>query len=71
VRHITAAFEPWLNRFLSQDTALFFIAFVAPLLLQWLTNFLTIRNVWDAHNSALGCMSQNLLNVPMYADQHI
>jgi len=36
------------------NSALFAIAFVAPLLLQWLINLATIRNWWDAHNSALG-----------------
>ncbi|KAF8275089.1 phosphatidic acid phosphatase type 2/haloperoxidase [Lactarius quietus] len=34
--------------------ALFFIAFVAPLVLQWVINILTTRTLWDAHNSALG-----------------
>jgi len=34
--------------------ALFFIAFVAPLVLQWIINTLTTRILWDAHNSALG-----------------
>lgn len=34
--------------------ALFFIAFVAPLVLQWIINILTTRSRWDAHNSALG-----------------
>ncbi|KAF8503638.1 PAP2-domain-containing protein [Russula emetica] len=36
------------------DTALFAIAFVAPLLLQWLINLATVRSWWDAHISALG-----------------
>ncbi|KAH9981373.1 PAP2-domain-containing protein [Lactifluus volemus] len=50
----TSLFHPFAVQERVSDTALFFIAFVAPLLLQWLTNLLTIRNVWDAHNSALG-----------------
>ncbi len=33
---------------------LYCIAFLAPLVLQWLLNLLTIRTLWDAHNSALG-----------------
>lgn len=36
------------------DSALYFIAFVAPLLLQWLINFAMVRSWWDAHLSALG-----------------
>ncbi|KAN0133698.1 putative diacylglycerol pyrophosphate phosphatase 1 [Lactarius tabidus] len=36
------------------DLALFFIAFVAPLVLQWIINILTTRSRWDAHTSALG-----------------
>ncbi|KAI0005953.1 phosphatidic acid phosphatase type 2/haloperoxidase [Russula compacta] len=36
------------------DIALYAIAFLAPLLLQWIINFATIRSWWDAHNSALG-----------------
>ncbi|KAH9048179.1 phosphatidic acid phosphatase type 2/haloperoxidase [Lactarius hengduanensis] len=36
------------------DTALYVIAFVAPLVLQWIINLLTTRSLWDAHNSALG-----------------
>jgi len=38
-----------------QNSALYAIAFVAPLLLQWLINFATVRSWWDAHASALGC----------------
>jgi len=34
--------------------ALYMISFVAPLVLQFLINLLTLRSVWDAHNSALG-----------------
>ncbi|KAA1471229.1 PAP2-domain-containing protein [Dentipellis sp. KUC8613] len=36
------------------DKALYFIAIVAPLVLQWVINVLTIRTWWDAHSSALG-----------------
>jgi diacylglycerol diphosphate phosphatase/phosphatidate phosphatase len=39
---------------LSQDFALYLISFLAPLVLQWIINLLTIRTLWDAHNSALG-----------------
>jgi len=38
------------------NLALFFIAFVAPLVLQWIINILTTRSRWDAHNSALGLL---------------
>lgn len=38
----------------SQDFVLYIISFVAPLLLQWIINLVTIRTLWDAHNSALG-----------------
>jgi len=34
--------------------ALYCISMLAPLVLQWLINLLTIRTLWDAHNSALG-----------------
>ncbi|KAH9001351.1 PAP2-domain-containing protein [Lactarius akahatsu] len=36
------------------NTSLYVIAFVAPLVLQWVINLLTTRSLWDAHNSALG-----------------
>ncbi|KAH9966584.1 phosphatidic acid phosphatase type 2/haloperoxidase [Russula dissimulans] len=36
------------------DLLLYVIAFLAPLVLQWLINLATIRTWWDAHNSALG-----------------
>ncbi|KAI0277703.1 PAP2-domain-containing protein [Russula aff. rugulosa BPL654] len=36
------------------DSALYVIAFIAPLLLQWLINLATVRSWWDAHISALG-----------------
>lgn len=36
------------------DPALYVIAFLAPLLLQWSINLATVRSWWDAHNSALG-----------------
>jgi len=36
------------------NTLLYLIAFVAPLLLQWLINIATVRSWWDAHISALG-----------------
>ncbi|EIM82870.1 PAP2-domain-containing protein [Stereum hirsutum FP-91666 SS1] len=34
--------------------ALFVIALIAPIVLQWILNFITIRSWWDAHNSTLG-----------------
>lgn len=43
-----------------KDIALYVIAFLAPLLLQWIINLATIRNWWDAHNSALGRKTQIL-----------
>lgn len=39
---------------LLQDVALYFISLLAPLVLQWIIDLLTIRTLWDAHNSALG-----------------
>ncbi|TFY72365.1 hypothetical protein EVG20_g607 [Dentipellis fragilis] len=36
------------------DPALYCIAIVAPLVLQWVIDLLTIRSWWDAHSSALG-----------------
>jgi hypothetical protein len=39
---------------LPQDFALYIISFVSPLLLQWAIDLVTIRTLWDAHNSALG-----------------
>ncbi|KAG6831169.1 hypothetical protein H0H92_012309 [Tricholoma furcatifolium] len=36
------------------DVALYFICFVAPLVLQPVINLLTIRSWWDFHNSTLG-----------------
>lgn len=39
---------------LLQPVALYCISMLAPLVLQWLINLLTIRTLWDAHNSALG-----------------
>ncbi|TFY71761.1 hypothetical protein EVG20_g1252 [Dentipellis fragilis] len=38
----------------TQDKALYFIAIIAPLVLQWVIDILTIRTWWDAHSSALG-----------------
>lgn len=34
--------------------ALFVIALIAPIVLQWILNFITIRSWWDMHNSTLG-----------------
>ncbi|KZV71851.1 acid phosphatase/Vanadium-dependent haloperoxidase [Peniophora sp. CONT] len=34
--------------------ALYFIAFVSPLVLSWVINYFTVRHWWDAHSSALG-----------------
>ncbi|THH07218.1 hypothetical protein EW146_g9385 [Bondarzewia mesenterica] len=34
--------------------ALYLIAIVSPIVLQWAINFLTVRSWWDAHNSTLG-----------------
>ncbi|VDB82782.1 unnamed protein product [Peniophora sp. CBMAI 1063] len=34
--------------------ALYFIAFVSPLVLSWTINYFTVRYWWDAHSSALG-----------------
>ncbi|KAK7054966.1 hypothetical protein VNI00_003429 [Paramarasmius palmivorus] len=36
------------------NIALYFICFVAPVLLQPVVNFLTVRSWWDLHNSTLG-----------------
>ncbi|KAF9009401.1 phosphatidic acid phosphatase type 2/haloperoxidase [Cyathus striatus] len=36
------------------NVALYFICFVAPVLIQPVINFLTIRSWWDLHNSTLG-----------------
>ncbi|KAI0273546.1 PAP2-domain-containing protein [Gloeopeniophorella convolvens] len=36
------------------DWALYIIAVVAPLALQWAINLLTVRSLWDAHSSSLG-----------------
>ncbi|KAA1469530.1 PAP2-domain-containing protein, partial [Dentipellis sp. KUC8613] len=36
------------------DPALYCIAIVAPLVLQWVIDLVTIRSWWDAHSSALG-----------------
>ncbi|KAF5386621.1 hypothetical protein D9615_001890 [Tricholomella constricta] len=36
------------------NIALYFICFIAPLLIQPIINFLTIRSWWDLHNSTLG-----------------
>ncbi|KAG8217763.1 phosphatidic acid phosphatase type 2/haloperoxidase [Butyriboletus roseoflavus] len=38
----------------AQDVALYFIAIVAPLVIQLATNLITVRSFWDYHNSALG-----------------
>ncbi|KAF5331010.1 hypothetical protein D9619_005580 [Psilocybe cf. subviscida] len=37
-----------------QNLALFFIAFVSPLLIMPVINFFTVRSWWDLHNSTLG-----------------
>lgn len=37
-----------------QTWALALISFVAPLVLNWVVNFLSVRSKWDAHASALG-----------------
>jgi hypothetical protein len=55
----------------SQSSALYLIALLAPLVLQWLINLLAVLNLWDAHNSALGRMTQNLPKIPIYPDQHV
>jgi diacylglycerol diphosphate phosphatase/phosphatidate phosphatase len=39
---------------LLQNLALYCISLLAPLVLQWVINLLTIRTLWDAHNSSLG-----------------
>lgn len=36
------------------NLALYMIAIVAPIVLQWVANVFTIRSWWDAHNSTLG-----------------
>lgn len=36
------------------NLALYCISLLAPLVLQWVINLLTIRTLWDAHNSSLG-----------------
>ncbi|KAF8844527.1 PAP2-domain-containing protein [Paxillus ammoniavirescens] len=36
------------------DVALYFIAVVAPLVIQLAVNLITVRSFWDYHNSALG-----------------
>lgn len=38
----------------AQDIALYFIALVAPLVIQLAVNLITVRSFWDYHNSALG-----------------
>lgn len=38
----------------AQDIALYFIAVVAPLVIQLAVNLITVRSFWDYHNSALG-----------------
>ncbi|KAH0827133.1 PAP2-domain-containing protein [Lanmaoa asiatica] len=38
----------------AQDVALYFIAVVAPLVIQLAVNLITVRSFWDYHNSALG-----------------
>jgi hypothetical protein len=48
------------------DLALFFIAFVAPLVLQWVINILTTRSRWDAHTSALGRTTRLLPGILLY-----
>jgi len=44
-----------LKRAREQDSALYLIAFVAPLVLQPIVNIITIRSWWDFHNGTLGC----------------
>lgn len=39
----------------AQDVALYFIAVVAPLVIQLAVNVVTVRSFWDYHNSVLGC----------------
>ncbi|ESK96891.1 hypothetical protein Moror_6469 [Moniliophthora roreri MCA 2997] len=48
IRHTYAVHERVPN------IALYFICFVAPVLLQPIVNFITIRSWWDLHNSTLG-----------------
>ena len=48
---------------LLQVLALYCISMLAPLLLQWLINLLTIRTLWDAHNSALGRKTRRFADV--------
>lgn len=52
----------------AQDIALYFIALVAPLVIQLAVNLITVRSFWDYHNSALGrslssfCLRRHVLN---------
>jgi diacylglycerol diphosphate phosphatase/phosphatidate phosphatase len=53
----------------SQDWLLYVIAFVAPLVLQWTINLVTIRTLWDAHNSALGRKTRHSEAVDAYSSE--
>ncbi|KIY65480.1 PAP2-domain-containing protein, partial [Cylindrobasidium torrendii FP15055 ss-10] len=47
-----------------QNPVLWLISFIAPLVLQWTINLLTVRSWWDAHNVVLGLvMSGSITHV--------
>ncbi|KAI0046682.1 PAP2-domain-containing protein [Auriscalpium vulgare] len=50
----TSLLHPFAEHERVPDWALYIIAIVSPLILQWLIDLATIRSWWDAHNSALG-----------------
>ncbi|TFY81704.1 hypothetical protein EWM64_g2309 [Hericium alpestre] len=50
----TSLLHPFAEHERVPDYALYCIAIVAPLVLQWTVNLVAVRSWWDAHNSALG-----------------